>query len=339
MRKILSFAVYILLAVPTVKSQILFEENFNNYIAGHLNTDYTGAIAGQGGWYVKDANTGNASAKIIPETSKGNVLIIEINNSNHLYSEGVSIGQASDVIKDLWNNNRTAGNNIMKFEYEYYGLGTVKISGGVVPDLGSDILVRMSSTMFKNSRNVTCEYLVDNVGTNQGSIIEDYSINPVPYNMWVKTELFVDYNTNSVYFYIPMSNTLIKRSFTHNQIPSTIYFYGLIDDLKSSIIKLDNIKLSALQNLPLYILNNDEFITSKFNIFPNPTMDIITITNNENIGIEKIEVFDVSGKSIKAQSYSNENEVQLNVEKLVSGVYMLHIHTNEGMAVKKIVKK
>lgn len=339
MKKILLFIVYILLAVPTVKAQILFEENFNNHLAGHLNTDYTGATAGKGEWYVTDVNTGNASAKIIPETSKGNVLIIEINNSNHLYNEGVSIRQAPDVIKDLWNNNRTAGNNIMKFEYEYYGSGTVKISGGVVPDLVSDILVRMSSTMFKNSRNVSGVYLVDNVGTNQVSIIEDYSINPVPYNMWVKSELFVDYNTNSVYFYIPMSNTLIKRSFTHNQIPSTIYFYGLIDDLKSSIIKLDNIKLSALQTLPLYILNNDEFITSKFNIFPNPTMDIITITNNENIGIEKIEVFDVSGKSMQAQSYSNENEVQLNVEKLVSGVYMLHIQTNEGMAVKKIVKK
>lgn len=42
---------------------------------------------------------------------------------------------------------------------------------------------------------------------------------------------------------------------------------------------------------------------------------------------------------MQAQSYSNENEVQLNVEKLVSGVYMLHIQTNKGMAVKKIVKK
>jgi len=42
---------------------------------------------------------------------------------------------------------------------------------------------------------------------------------------------------------------------------------------------------------------------------------------------------------LNTQMFNNENEIQLNVENLVSGVYLLHIETNEGTAVKKLVKK
>ncbi|RRA94007.1 T9SS type A sorting domain-containing protein [Paenimyroides viscosum] len=37
--------------------------------------------------------------------------------------------------------------------------------------------------------------------------------------------------------------------------------------------------------------------------------------------------------------FFNETFKQLNVENLASGTYMLHIQTNAGLAVKKLVKK
>lgn len=103
-----------------------------------------------------------------------------------------------------------------------------------------------------------------------------------------------------------------------------------------AVHKFDNFVILAVDTVPL---STQDFISSKFNVFPNPMNDVVTITNNENINIDQIQVFDISGKSVKTHSYTNTNKVQLNLEKLASGTYLLHINTNKGVAVKKIVKK
>ncbi|HLV51435.1 MAG TPA: T9SS type A sorting domain-containing protein, partial [Flavobacterium sp.] len=90
--------------------------------------------------------------------------------------------------------------------------------------------------------------------------------------------------------------------------------------------------------LPSY-LGVDDFISSKFNVFPNPLTDMLTISNAENRVIEELTVYDTNGKIVKSQKGKTANETQLNIEDLASGVYMLHIKTEEGVAVKKIVKK
>src|SRR5690606_36457497 len=98
-------------------------------------------------------------------------------------------------------------------------------------------------------------------------------------------------------------------------------------------------KITALQSVPPYVLSATNFLSEKFNIYPNPASNVVTITNNENMLVNKIEVYNTTGKLINTQNYNNEAELQLNVENLASGTYMLHLQTNEGTAVKKLVKK
>ncbi|RRA91082.1 T9SS type A sorting domain-containing protein, partial [Paenimyroides viscosum] len=45
------------------------------------------------------------------------------------------------------------------------------------------------------------------------------------------------------------------------------------------------------------------------------------------------------GKQLRTHTFNNEAEIQLNVESLASGTYMLHLQTAQGTAVKKLVKK
>jgi len=169
-------------------------------------------------------------------------------------------------------------------------------------------------------------------------MLKDYSAQPFPYNTWIKVEAFIDYNTNKVYFYLPTLNLQAKGSFTQNGKPNVVGFF--VNQLNAaSVAKFDNIKISALQTLPSYILSNNEFITATFNVFPNPATNMVTITNNENIVVEQVTIYDISGKVINTQTFNKENEVQLNVEHLARGTYMLHIQTNEGTAVKKLVRK
>jgi len=103
--------------------------------------------------------------------------------------------------------------------------------------------------------------------------------------------------------------------------------------------KLDNIKITALKAVPPYILSTENFLAEKFNVFPNPANNVVNITNNENMFVKEVTVYDTTGKQLSTQSFNNEAEIQLNVENLASGTYLLHLQTNEGTAVKKLVKK
>jgi len=66
---------------------------------------------------------------------------------------------------------------------------------------------------------------------------------------------------------------------------------------------------------------------------------VVTITNNENIVLEQVAIYDINGKTTKTQTFNKENEVQLNIGNLAASIYMVHLKTAEGTAVKKLVKK
>src|SRR5690606_16578377 len=107
-----------LLVSSLSNAQVLFEEDFNSYPAGHLNTDYTGTTTGQGGWLTVRHPNASATAMVAPEAGKGNVLTITTNGT--FSNEYVTIQQDDGIIDALWNN-RTAGNNVLKFEFEICG--------------------------------------------------------------------------------------------------------------------------------------------------------------------------------------------------------------------------
>src|SRR5690554_2655236 len=140
--------------------------------------------------------------------------------------------------------------------------------------------------------------------------------------------------------YIPTLNLFRADTITNSKTPDNISLTGAYLQL-TSVVKFDNIKLTALQSVPAYIdaLSADEWVSSKFNMYPNPAANEVHITNSENMLVQQVAVYDVTGKQLSIQTFNNESEIQLNVENLASGVYMLHIETNKGTAVKKLVKK
>src|SRR5690606_7726432 len=156
-----------------------------------------------------------------------------------------------------------------------------------------------------------------------------------------------------IYFETPYLGTVVSGDFL-SQSTST----NLIEDVKPVEIifdidantnsnvqyiinRYDNIKITALKKVTQSVndLGTHELLAKKFNIYPNPANNIVNITNNDNKLVNKIDVYDTTGKLINTQNYNNEAERQLNVEHLASGTYMLHIQTAEGTAVKKLVKK
>lgn len=307
-----------------LKAQLLFEENFNSYPTGHLNTDYTNTTVGQGGWLLSRGGSATGAAMVTAEAGKGNVLILT-------GTDAVNFRQDYDLIDVLWNN-RTAGYNILKFEYEFYGIDNFIVGSSILSQGPGLINIAFQSTQ----KRIVANYWY--ATSHKQIILKNYNTDPYPFNIWIKVEMFIDYNTNNVYFYIPTLNLQKADSFSHNRMPENVSFSATGLNL-SSIVKLDNIKLSALQTLPSYILSTNEQLAAKFNLYPNPATNVVNITNSENMLVNKVVIYDITGKQLSTQTFNNETEIQLNVENLASGTYMLYLQTNEGIAVKKLVKK
>ncbi len=88
------------------------------------------------------------------------------------------------------------------------------------------------------------------------------------------------------------------------------------------------------------VLATASFDWNSIAIYPNPSSGIYTITTN-NFPLEKIEVYDVTGKIINTENniqISNNSSV-LNLTHVSSGLYFVKITVNNQTTTKKIIKK
>lgn len=76
--------------------------------------------------------------------------------------------------------------------------------------------------------------------------------------------------------------------------------------------------------------------TKKFQIYPNPSTDKIYIIGNDYT-TTNIRFFDISGKNVLNSSFQ-QPAVEVNIEKLPKGMYFLHIETETGREVHKVLK-
>lgn len=84
-------------------------------------------------------------------------------------------------------------------------------------------------------------------------------------------------------------------------------------------------------------LANNEFLASKFSVYPNPANNFVNIAAN-GLNMNSIELSDLNGRVVKNISV-NGSETQVNISDLSQGVYMMKITSDEGVATKKIVKQ
>ena len=326
MKKHILLVLITLLFSQISSAQILYLESFDNLTQGNITNDTSGATPGQGNWYVK---LSGSTAKIIPEAGKGNVLGIE-NGYSHI-SQG--------NLQTLWNN-RTTGNNILLAEYDFYSEDVENTSR--IWLIGSDnktIIDMVLYTQF-NSTLQAKEAIFYATFPAQGNsnVYEKKGINYT--KTWLTIKVYIDYNTYKLYIHIPKLNIL--HAVTLKQV-LPLNLISLSSSLQKSFSgpynKYDNVRLTALKNVPPEVLSTNSFLSEKFNLFPNPASDVVNIDNSGNMIVNQVDVYDVTGKLINTQKFGNEPEIQLNVEALNSGTYLLHLQTPKGTAVKKLVKK
>lgn len=78
------------------------------------------------------------------------------------------------------------------------------------------------------------------------------------------------------------------------------------------------------------------FGLSRLVVYPNPTKDVVTLTNSETI--TKVEVVNLLGQTVVAQN-PNAESVQVDLTNLASGTYMVRLATANATATVKVVKQ
>lgn len=99
------------------------------------------------------------------------------------------------------------------------------------------------------------------------------------------------------------------------------------------VMFLDNISVTAQS------LSADEFLSNSFSMFPNPAENIVKLTNTKNILVNQVSVVDINGRTVSSSNFDGLTEASFDVSNLNSGVYFVNIDTDQGVAVKKLVRK
>lgn len=348
MKKNTFLAFVMFLVFNNSNAQVLYEETFNSYNIGNLGTDITGTIPGQGSWLTKDVNppagkstVKNENFRIAYEKGRGNYLLIESSELKETEEPQQLVRETFKDISNIWQY-RDVQNNILKLEWEFsYFLDKNTYSDG--------IFIEFTNIPIKNQK--IQHHGIRIGGSNSDEVIEAYQGHGTPLipalianqKTWQKIIIYVDYNNYNVYFEFPSKNYAVKStrqmSLLDNPMNLRMLRFYLIstDNYKKKFLYVDNIVISAVNSLPkLNILNIN---SDKFNLYPNPAATIVNITNTLNMFINEVEIYDLAGKLVNTQNFNNEAEIQLNVQALTNGTYLLHLKTNEGMAVKKLIKK
>ena len=79
-----------------------------------------------------------------------------------------------------------------------------------------------------------------------------------------------------------------------------------------------------------------EFDFNGFNMYPNPATDVLTIKLN-NISSANLSIYNIQGKLIKERTISNEQNLELSVSDLQSGMYFVKLNTATKEMVKKLI--
>ncbi|RUT70625.1 T9SS C-terminal target domain-containing protein [Flavobacterium cupreum] len=80
------------------------------------------------------------------------------------------------------------------------------------------------------------------------------------------------------------------------------------------------------------ILNTDKFVMENFSLYPNPTSELVNITLNENLELQKVNIYNTLGQLIKTEKSNT-----ISVNALSKGVYYFEIITDKGKATKTVL--
>ena len=340
----------------TIYAQTLFNENATALTIGNVGTDLTGMTPGQGGWTTFVATTA------VPAAVNSDFQIVDKGGN---YGNSIQITGSSSTTGTRWMtktlstewSGRTSGNNIAEVEYDFFTgpVSTSKNTMRVVLYESSARLKMLAGLMITmDTKEIRGLGYLDPTTLGGTGAIGNYSLTlggttttPAALllvaDTWYKLGLSFNYTTGEIK--VKELNGLFNRSFASSA--STVDV-GEVDILGSaggttaapntaaSIGVFDNLLIRASSSDTLLGVNNNNLISSKFTLYPNPAKEFITISS-PNVEIKTIQINDINGRFVKDIDVNNSNEVEINISNLSQGIYFIKIISEKETVTKKLI--
>lgn len=133
---------------------------------------------------------------------------------------------------------------------------------------------------------------------------------------------------------LPTNNQTLITSFSIT--PENILING--EDFYASVFfegygtihKFTDNSLSTQENIEENKIND-------IKIYPNPATTLINISSQNNEALQKVAIFNLLGKQVLQRSFNNELKVEINSNDLSKGIYLVKVHSEGKLFVKKVV--
>lgn len=145
---------------------------------------------------------------------------------------------------------------------------------------------------------------------------------------WYNFRIVLDNLANTINYFLNNNLIYTGTRFGATNVEQLVF----LNDNYDSTAYFDNLQVTS------GALGTDEQIASKFSVYPNPSNNLVNIANDSNILLNAIAITDLNGRTVKSVKLDNVNDAQINISDLASGVYMMNISSDQGAAVKKIIK-
>ena len=87
-----------------------------------------------------------------------------------------------------------------------------------------------------------------------------------------------------------------------------------------------------------FVLSTPDMVQQQFEVYPNPTVDLLNIKFPNNVQSAKVQVFDVLGKAV-LQTNMTSAQSNLDTSSWTPGMYVLQIMTGDSVQTKRVIKQ
>ena len=345
MRKITLLVLSVLSAGFMAIGQNLQSENFDALNVGNVGTDINGTVGGQNGWFTLATPGGqNSDFQIINEGgSQG--LILQITGASNDASAHYTW---QNGLSSAWSA-RTAGNNIIEVEYDFYsGSTTSSLSSSDMRLYNSDYSIIIGGYSFDPQTMVLSAIAHFDPGPGPdpvgpylfylGAGNTDLVLSP---NTWYRVGFAFNKTTGECIWKGPGYYGSLSGAATGID-PFEVDFAVIPFEFNavSAIAKFDalTVKATNIENL-LGIEDIENSLLPSIKLFPNPTEGMLNLTVSNNVKLTNLEVIDVNGRVIKSFLVNEFSNSEINISELNSGYYLLKIYSSEGKFTKGFIKE
>lgn len=322
-------------------SQVLLEQNCTNLQLGNIST--VGGVAGQEGWRAfAPAGTPPSSFQII-DVGGQNGKVFQLQGASNDNENRFIVN--NDLLTS-WPN-RTAGNDIIEVEFDFYtGANTASNSAidfTVYDETAAIALCGID--YYPLSRRLYGVAYTLNQTTNVAA--NTYISPPSPIvlqpNTWYRLGSSFNKTTGQVLFKGTVNGVAFNFSANGavaNLNPGEVDLINVpqANGITATTNWLDNVVITAVANSTFLNNNNFENSNNFLRMSPNPANEFIKISNSENVKIKNIEIIDLNGRIIVTENCNNLTNVEINLQLISKGIYLLKINTENGFFTKKMVK-